>query len=41
MARGGRTVDVDIDGGRRLLNVSPEEMSDEDLRVAWILYACD
>jgi hypothetical protein len=32
---------INVDGLRRLLNVSPEEMSDADLRRALALYASD
>jgi hypothetical protein len=32
---------VNVDGARRLLNVSPESMSDDDLRRALAVLACD
>lgn len=32
---------MNVDGVRRLLNVSPAEMSDDDIRRALVRYACD
>jgi hypothetical protein len=34
-------MDLNVDGARRLLNVSPEEMSDDALRLALVRLADD
>ena len=32
---------INVDGVRRLLNVSPESMSDDDIRRVLVRWACD